>query len=160
MTLAIKDNNPFLNIFSIINGQLLSLIKIIKANSSNDIPDLDININLQVYSLKKIEDKKRSKKFFSLCLNDNLFKYGRFILMESELSNQLQIGYIINITKINYKRVTSGLYIMIKDFSIIKKGLNELPNVKLLIENEKECFIDEDGNNVEEIKKNINNKDT
>ena len=159
MTLAIKDNNPFLNIFSIINGQLLSLIKIIKANSSNDIPDLDININLQVYSLKKIEDKKRSKKFFSLCLNDNLFKYGRFILMESELSNQLQIGYIINITKINYKRVTSGLYIMIKDFSIIKKGLNELPNVKLLIENEKECFIDEDGNNVEEIKKNINNNE-
>ena len=161
MSLIINETNEIYNISTLINAQLITLIKLIKENSSEENSVLNININLQIHSLKKIEDKTRKKKFFSICLNDNLHKYGRFILMESELGNKLQEGYIINIKKISSKRVTSGLYIMIKEFSIIsdkyKQGLNK---VKLIKENEEKIFVDEDGNNVEESDKNseINEK--
>ena len=155
MALIINETNEIYNISTLINDQLITLIKLIKENSSEENSVLNININLQINSLKKIEDKTREKKFFSICLNDNLYKYGRFILMESELGNKLQPGYIINIKKITSKRVTSGLYIMIKEFSIIsdkyRQGLNQ---VKLIKENEEKIFVDEDGNNVEEINRN------
>ena len=155
MTLLIDETKEIYNISTLINDQLIALIKVIKDNPSDESSDLNININLQIHSLKKIEDKTREKKFFSICLNDNLYKYGRFILMESELSNQLQIGYIINIKKITSKRVSSGLYIMIKDFSIISDKYDSgLFNVKLIKENDEKIFMDEDGNNVEEIKTN------
>ena len=119
MSLVNSETDNSYNIPTLINGQLLTLIQLIKENLSEENSELNTNINLQIYSLKKIEDKKREKKFFSLCLNDNLYKYGRFILMESELSNKLQTGYIINIKKITSKRVTTGLYSMIKDFEIV-----------------------------------------
>jgi len=159
--MSIKEiyNNDIINTSSIIKDQLLTLIKIIKDSSSFDKPELYIDINIQVFSLKKIEDKKRGKIFFSLTLNDDLFKYGGFILMENELSNKLQSGNIIKLKKISSKRVRTGLYIMIKEFSIINNQSNALPKVKMIKE-VNECFFDEDGNNVEEIKKKIkeNNK--
>ena len=161
MALIINETNEIYNISTLINDQLITLIKLIKENSSEENSLLNININLQIYSLKKIEDKTREKKFFSICLNDNLYKYGRFILMESELGNKLQPGYIINIKKITSKRVTSGLYIMIKEFSIISdKYKSEMNKVKLIKENEEKIFVDEDGINVEEINRNneINEK--
>lgn len=159
--MSIKEiyNNDIFNTSSIIKDQLLTLIKIIKDSSSLDKPELYIDINIQVFSLKKIEDKKRGKIFYSLTLNDGLFKYGGFILMENELSNKLQSGNIIKLKKISSKRVKTGLYIMIKEFSIINNQSNDLPKVKMIKE-VNECFVDEDGNNVEEIKKKIkeNNK--
>ena len=161
MALIINETNEIYNISTLINDQLITLIKLIKENSSEENSLLNININLQIYSLKKIEDKTREKKFFSICLNDNLYKYGRFILMESELGNKLQPGYIINIKKITSKRVTSGLYIMIKEFSIISdKYKSEMNKVKLIKENEEKIFVDEDGINVEENNRNneINEK--
>ena len=155
MALIINETNEIYNISTLINDQLIRLIKLIKENSSEENSLLNININLQIYSLKKIEDKTREKKFFSICLNDNLYKYGRFILMESELGNKLQPGYIINIKKITSKRVTSGLYIMIKEFSIISdKYKSEMNKVKLIKENEEKIFVDEDGINVEENNRN------
>ena len=159
--MSIKEiyNNSIFNTSSIIKDQLLTLIKIIKDSSSLDKPELYIDINIQVFSLKKIEDKKRGKIFYSLTLNDDLFKYGGFILMENELSNKLQSGNIIKLKKICSKRVKTGLYIMIKEFSIIINQSNALPKVKMIKE-VNDCFVDEDGNNVEEIKKKIkeNNK--
>lgn len=155
MSLVNSETDNSYNIPSLINGQLLTLIQLIKENLSEENSELNTNINLQIYSLKKIEDKKREKKFFSLCLNDNLYKYGRFILMESELSNKLQTGYIINIKKINSKRVTTGLYSMIKDFEIVNSECNPiLDDVKLIRENEEKFFVDEEGNNIEKILKN------
>lgn len=155
MSLVNSETDNSYNIPSLINGQLLTLIQLIKENLSEENSELNTNINLQIYSLKKIEDKKREKKFFSLCLNDNLYKYGRFILMESELSNKLQTGYIINIKKITSKRVTTGLYSMIKDFEIVNSECNPiLDDVKLIRENEEKFFVDEEGNNIEKILKN------
>ena len=155
MSLVNSETDNSYNIPTLINGQLLTLIQLIKENLSEENSELNTNINLQIYSLKKIEDKKREKKFFSLCLNDNLYKYGRFILMESELSNKLQTGYIINIKKINSKRVTTGLYSMIKDFEIVNSECNPiLDDVKLIRENEEKFFVDEEGNNIEKILKN------
>ena len=146
------------NISSLINAQLITLIQLVKDKTLEENCELDVDIYLQIYSLKKIEDKRREKKFYSLCLNDNLYRYGRFILMENELSNQLQNGYIINIKKIISKRVSSGLYIMIKDFAIIDHEYNNiLGHVKLITENEEELFVDEDGNNIEKLWKNSNN---
>ena len=134
------------------------MIQIVKEKTFEENCELDVKINLQIYSLKKIEDKKREKKFYSLCLNDNLYRYGRFILMENELSNQLQNGYIINLRKIISKRVNSGLYIMIKEFDIISHECNIVSgHVKLITENEEELFVDEDGNNIEKLWKNSNN---
>ena len=155
MSLVNSETDNSYNIPTLINGQLLTLIQLIKENLSEENSELNTNINLQIYSLKKIEDKKREKKFFSLCLNDNLYKYGRFILMESELSNKLQTGYIINIKKITSKRVTTGLYSMIKDFEIVNSECNPiLDDVKLIRENEEKFFVDEEGNNIEKILKN------
>ena len=155
MSLVNSETDNSYNIPTLINGQLLTLIQLIKENLSEENSELNTNINLQIYSLKKIEDKKREKKFFSLCLNDNLYKYGRFILMESELSNKLQTGYIINIKKITSKRVTTGLYSMIKDFEIVNSECNPiLDEVKLIRENEEKFFVDEEGNNIEKILKN------
>ena len=149
-TLKIYNNIPFF-----LNDELLTLINLIKEHDTDEIPELNISINLQIYSLKKIEDKKREKKFFSLCLNDNQYKYNRFILMENELSNQLKTGNVINIKKINSKRVASGLYIMIKDFAIIRDKYNcDLTKIKLIKENDEQILIDEDGNNIEDIMKN------
>ena len=147
-----KNTDNIFNISSIINDQLLTLIKIIKDSSSIEKPELNIDIIIQIFSMKKIDDQKRGKKFYSITLNDNLYKYGRFILMENELSNQLQAGHIINLKRIICKRVKSGLYIMIKEFSIINNQSNCLPDVKLIKEINN-CFFDEDGNNIEEIKK-------
>ena len=116
-------------------------------------PDLDIDINIQIFSMKKIDDKKRDKTFYSMALNDNHYKYGRFILMQNEISGQLHSGHIINLKKIIYKRVKTRLYIMIKEFSIVNNQSNILPNVKM-IEEKNNCFVDEDGNNLEKIREN------
>ena len=154
-------NENIFNISSIIKDQLLTLIQIIKDSSSIEKSELDISINIQIFSMKKIEDKKRGKTFYSMSLNDDNYKYGRFILMENEKSNQLQPGHVINLKKIISKRVKTGLYIMIKDFSIINNQLNILPNVKMIKE-DNNIFVDEDGNSIEEIRKedieNNNNK--
>jgi hypothetical protein len=159
--MSIKEiyNNDIFNTSSIIKDQLLTLIKIIKDSSSFDKPELYIDINIQVFSLKKIEDRQRGKIFYSLTLNDDLYKYGGFILMENELSNKLQSGNIIKLKKISSKNVKNGLYIMIKEFSIINNQSNDLPKVKMIKE-VNDSFVDEDGNNVEEIKKKFkeNNK--
>ena len=154
---SITDNT--LNISSIIKGQLLTLIKLIKDTYSIEKPELDIDIKIQIFSIKKIDDKKREKIFYSLSLNDDKYKYGHFILMENEISSRLKSGDINNLKKIISKRVQSGLYIMIKELSIISSQSNNLPNVKMIIE-KNNCFIDENGKNVEESKKNIkeNNK--
>ena len=155
MTLVNNEANIIYNIQPIIKDQLLTLIQLIKEQSSADKTELDTNINLQIYSLKKIEDKKREKKFFSLCLSDDLYKYNLFILMESDLSNKLQVGNIIKIKKINSKRVASGLYIMIKEFEIINgECFILLDNIKLIKENNEESFVDEAGNKIEIIRKN------
>ena len=73
MTLLIDETKEIYNISTLINDQLIALIKVIKDNPSDESSDLNININLQIHSLKKIEDKTREKKFFSICLNDNLY---------------------------------------------------------------------------------------
>ena len=160
MSLQEIDNDKLFNISLIIKDQLLILINLIKDSYSSEKPELDININIQIYSIKKIDDKKRDKIFYSITLNDNNYKYNRFILMENEMSSQLQPGHIINLKKIISKRVTRGLYIMIKEFSIINNQSNILPHVKM-VEEIDNCFFDEDGNNIEEIKNNFkenNNK--
>ena len=151
MSIKEIDKKNILNMSSIINDQLLTLIYLIKNSCTLENPYLDIDINIQIFSMKKIDDKKRHKIFYSMALNDNHYKYGRFILMENEISGQLQSGHIINLKKIISKRVKTRLYIMIKEFSIVNNQSNILPNVKM-IDEKNNCFVDEDGNNLEKIK--------
>ena len=144
------ENDNILNISTIICNQLVTLINQIKDAISSQKSELSVNINIQIYSIKIIEDKKNDKKLLSMILNDNLYKLNGFILVDNEQSGILKSGHIINIKKIVPKKIKSNLFIMIKEFSIINNQSNTLPNKLKLIKENNNTFIDEAGNQIEE----------
>jgi len=128
-----------------LENQFIQLLSIIK-----DIDNIEkiIDIYLQVHAINIINDEKKHKKIYNLSLCDNSYKYPGFIIANCSKSDILKKGSVLNLQKINPRRVKGGkLYILIRQYKIISEKSKICSDVKSIKEfNGK--FIDEFGNSI------------
>ena len=128
-----------------IENQLVNLLNLIK---DVDNEEKIIDINLQIHAIKIVNDTKKNKKIYNISLCDDLYKYAGFIIANSPKLEYLKRGYILNLQKINPRRVKGGrLYVLIRQYKIISDEPIFIQDVKTIKEKDGK-FIDEYGNNI------------
>jgi len=126
--------------------QLKTLFSLVKNNENANI---DVDIYLQIYSIKETE--RDSKKVYMMALCDQEYKFNSFFLATNEDIPDLKEGKIIHLTEVSPKKIKNSTFIRIKEYTVLGEPL-EIPEVK-------EVKI-EDFDNPEPKEMDIEKKDT
>jgi len=104
--------------------QLKTLFSLVKNNENANI---DVDIYLQIYSIKETE--RDSKKVYMMALCDQEYKFNSFFLATNEDIPDLKEGKIIHLTEVSPKKIKNSTFIRIKEYTVLGEPL-EIPEVK------------------------------
>ena len=104
--------------------QLKTLLSLVKNNENANI---DVDIYLQIYSVKETE--RDSKKVYMMALCDQEYKFNSFFLATNEDIPDLKEGKIIHLTEVSPKKIKNSTFIRIKEYTVLGEPL-EIPEVK------------------------------
>ena len=107
---------------NLLKDQLKKLLYQVKDLDQNEI---EVNINLQIFSFKETE--RDNKKVYIMTLCDNEYKYSSFFLACSEKVENLEKGNIIHLKEVSPKKIKAAFFIRIKDYEILEKS-SEIEN--------------------------------
>ena len=137
-----------------LNNQLPQLLsKIIEKGDKSEISN---EYTLQIFQIK--EQERSEKKFFTLSLCDDKYKFSNVLIMESAIPTniKLQPGHIITINKIASRKVKLNYFIIIKNFNLISQTPLPINNSLKDIKEEDDTFYDSEGQKIIKEENNLN----
>ena len=108
--------------------QLKTLLSLVKNNENANI---DVDIYLQIYSVKETE--RDSKKVYMMALCDQEYKFNSFFLATNEDIPDLKEGKIIHLTEVSPKKIKKCRFYKQrykKTFYKKKLKISTIPNQK------------------------------
>ena len=133
---------------NLLKDQLKKLLYQVKDLDQNEI---EVNINLQIFSFKETE--RENKKVYIMTLCDNEYKYGSFFLACTEKVENIEKGNIIHLKEVSPKKIKAAFFIRIKEYEILEESA-EIENTKDINYNDG-IFKDGEGNDIFEKREKV-----